>query len=74
MRIDIAVKKVKELTDDELYRYAQLCEIEIIDYKESSKNFPINKLQYKIAWLRHLQDQKTTFLYELERRKHDGQT
>ncbi len=70
MHIEIAVKKVKELTDDELHRYAQLCEIEMVNYKKETKDFsPERKLRHVTPMLQHLKDQKQTFLYELKSRQ-----
>jgi hypothetical protein len=73
MQIEIAVKKCKELSDDELHRYAQLCEIEMVEYRKETKDYsPDRKLRHAQPWLQHLRDQKETFLQEL-RSRHEKQ-
>lgn len=70
MNIQVAVKKVKELTDGELSRYAQLCEIEIVNYRETTKNDSVEKkLRYGTSWIQNLRDQKEMFLMELRLRQ-----
>lgn len=70
MQIDIAVKKVKELTESELFRYAQLCEVEVVNYKECIKNYtPEQMRRYGIPYIQNLRDKKETFLHELKLRK-----
>lgn len=68
--IDIAFKKIKDLTEDELHRYAQLCEIEMVEHRRQTKDWtPDKKLRYATPQLKHLKDQKETFLYELKLRQ-----
>jgi len=70
MHIEKAVKLVHTMTDDELQRYAQLCEIEILNYKESIKNYtPDQMLRHGIPYIQTVKDNKATFLHELETRK-----
>lgn len=71
--IEIATKKIKDLTEDELARYAQLCEVEVIEYKKSITHFnPDQMLRYGIPHIQALRDKKETFLYELKLRKEDA--
>lgn len=73
MQIDIAVKKTKELTNDELYRYAQLCEVEVVEYKKSIQHFtPEQMRRYGIPHIQDLRDKKETFLHELRLRKENA--
>lgn len=70
MHIEKAVKLVHTMTDDELFRYAQLCEIEIINYKECIKNYtPEQMRKHGIPYIQSLKDNKATFLHELDSRK-----
>jgi hypothetical protein len=74
MYIEKAVKFVHNLTDDELFRYAQLCEVDIVNYKESIKNYtPEQMLKYGIPYIQSMKDNKATFLAELESRKNAKQ-
>ena len=73
MQIEIAVKKVQELTDDELHRYAQLCEVEVIEYKKSIQHFNHEQMRrYGIPHIQDLRDKKTTFIAELKSRKENA--
>ncbi len=75
MNIDIAVKKVRELTEDELGRYAQLCEVEVVEYKRSIEHFtPEQMKRYGIPHIQELRDKKATFLYELKQRQENAKS
>ena len=70
MHIEKAVKLVHTMSDDELFRYAQLCEIEIINYKEAIKNYtPEQMRRHGAPYIQSLRDNKETFLHELNSRK-----
>lgn len=70
MFIEKAVKLVHTMTDDELQRYAQLCEVDIINYKETIKNYtPEQMRKYGVPYIQSMRDHKETFLHELNRRK-----
>lgn len=74
MQIEIAVKKVQELTDDELFRYAQLCEVEVIEYKKTIQHFtPEQMLKHGVPYIQSMRDKKATFLSELEARKKNNE-
>jgi len=70
MHIEKAVKLVYSLTDEELFRYAQLCEVEIINYKGTITHYtPAQMLKYGAPYIQSMKDHKATFLAELETRK-----
>lgn len=70
MYIEKAVKLAQNLTDDELFRYAQLCEVEIINYKGTIKDFtPEQMRKHGIPYIQSMRDHKETFLQELKSRK-----
>lgn len=70
MHIEKAVKLVHNLTDEELFRYAQLCEVEIVNYKQTITNYsPEQMRKYGAPYIQSMRDHKATFLAELDTRK-----
>lgn len=72
MHIEKAVKLVHNLTDDELHRYAQLCEVDIVEYRKTIEHYtPQQMLKYGAPYIQSMRDKKATFLHELEARKNE---
>lgn len=70
MHIEKAAKLIHNLTDDELFRYAQLCEVEIVNYKTTITHYtPEQMRKYGVPYIQSMKDYKATFLAELETRK-----
>lgn len=70
MYIEKALKLVHNLTEDELFRYAQLCEVDIVNYRETIKHYtPEQMRRYGAPYIQSMRDNKATFLAELESRK-----
>ena len=70
MDIEKAIRVITSLTEAELSRYVQLCEIDIIEYKESTKHYTTEqKLKYATPYIRNMKDNKAMFMAELESRK-----